>query len=60
MQKYSLAEFTSLIQEKFTTGVSEKLIEQLVATRFKSPKEVKLANLEEIFNNLTGYSLKKE
>ena len=60
MQKCSLAEFTSLIQEKFTTGVSEKLIEQMVATRFESPKGLKLANLEDIFNNLTGHSQKKE
>ncbi|HKB45336.1 MAG TPA: ABC transporter ATP-binding protein [Chitinophagaceae bacterium] len=38
----------------------DKLIDNLVATGFERPKEMKLANLEDVFINLTGHSLKEE
>ena len=38
----------------------DKLIDKLVATGFERPKEMKLANLEDVFINLTGHSLKEE
>ncbi len=36
------------------------LIDELVATGFERPKEVKQANLEDVFINLTGKSLKED
>ena len=41
-------------------GTPDKLIDQLVATGFERPKEMKLANLEDVFINLTGHSLREE
>lgn len=38
----------------------DKLIDQLVAKGFEKPKEVKQANLEDVFINLTGHALRKE
>jgi len=38
----------------------DKLIDQLVATGFERPKEVKKANLEDVFINLTGHALRDE
>lgn len=38
----------------------DKLIDNLVATGFERPKEVKKANLEDVFIHLTGHSLKEE
>lgn len=38
----------------------DKLIDQLVSTGFERPKEVKKANLEDVFINLTGHSLREE
>ncbi len=38
----------------------DKLIDNLVATGFERPKEVKKANLEDVFINLTGHSLREE
>jgi ABC-2 type transport system ATP-binding protein len=38
----------------------DKLIDNLVATGFERPKEMKLANLEDVFISLTGHSLKEE
>lgn len=38
----------------------DKLIDDLVATGFEKPKEVKQANLEDVFINLTGHSLREE
>lgn len=38
----------------------DKLIDNLVATGFERPKEMKLANLEDVFIALTGHSLKEE
>ena len=35
------------------------LIDELVATGFERPKEVKSANLEDVFINLTGHSLRE-
>src|SRR3954471_14027771 len=37
----------------------DKLIDDLVATGFERPKEMKHANLEDVFINLTGHSLRK-
>jgi ABC-2 type transport system ATP-binding protein len=39
---------------------SEQLIDDLVATGFERPKEVKKANLEDVFINLTGKNLREE
>jgi ABC-2 type transport system ATP-binding protein len=36
------------------------LIDQLVATGFQKPKEVKQANLEDVFIQLTGHALREE
>jgi ABC-2 type transport system ATP-binding protein len=36
----------------------DKLIDELVATGFEKPKEVKQANLEDVFINLTGHALR--
>ena len=38
----------------------DKLIDNLVATGFERPKEVKKANLEDVFIHLTGHSLREE
>jgi len=38
----------------------DKLIDELVATGFEKPKEVKQANLEDVFINLTGHALREE
>jgi ABC-2 type transport system ATP-binding protein len=38
----------------------DQLIDELVATGFEKPKEVKQANLEDVFINLTGHSLREE
>ena len=38
----------------------DKLIDNLVATGFERPKEVKKANLEDVFINITGRDLKEE
>jgi ABC-2 type transport system ATP-binding protein len=38
----------------------DQLIDDLVATGFERPKEVKKANLEDVFINLTGHSLREE
>ncbi len=38
----------------------DKLIDDLVATGFERPKEVKKANLEDVFINLTGHALRGE
>ena len=38
----------------------DKLIDDLVATGFERPKEVKKANLEDVFINLTGHALRDE
>jgi ABC-2 type transport system ATP-binding protein len=37
----------------------DKLIDELVATGFERPKEVKKANLEDVFIHLTGKSLRE-
>ena len=38
----------------------DKLIDKLLATGFERPKEMKLANLEDVFIQLTGHSLREE
>jgi ABC-2 type transport system ATP-binding protein len=38
----------------------DKLIDNLVATGFERPKEMKLANLEDVFISLTGHTLRDE
>lgn len=38
----------------------DKLIDKLVATGFERPKEVKKANLEDVFIHLTGHALRAE
>lgn len=38
----------------------DRLIDNLVATGFERPKEVKKANLEDVFIHLTGHSLREE
>ena len=38
----------------------DKLIDELVDTGFERPKEVKQANLEDVFIHLTGKSLREE
>lgn len=38
----------------------DKLIDDLIASGFQRPKEMKLANLEDVFINLTGHSLREE
>jgi ABC-2 type transport system ATP-binding protein len=38
----------------------DKLIDSLIATGFERPKEMKLANLEDVFLKLTGHSLREE
>ncbi len=38
----------------------DKMIDALVATGFERPREVKKANLEDVFINLTGHTLREE
>ena len=38
----------------------DKLIDNLVATGFERPKEMKAANLEDVFIHLTGHALRQE
>ena len=38
----------------------DKLIDDLVATGFERPKEVKKANLEDVFINLTGHAIRED
>ena len=38
----------------------DKLIDNLVASGFERPKEVKKANLEDVFINLTGHALRED
>ena len=38
----------------------DKLIDELVETGFERPKEVKKANLEDVFIHLTGKSLRED
>jgi len=38
----------------------DKLVDNLVETGFERPREVKKANLEDVFINLTGHALRKE
>jgi ABC-2 type transport system ATP-binding protein len=38
----------------------DKLIDSLVATGFERPKEVKKANLEDVFIHLTGHSIRED
>lgn len=38
----------------------DKLIDNLIATGFERPKEMKLANLEDVFIKLTGHSLRED
>jgi len=38
----------------------DKMIDDLVATGFERPKQVKKANLEDVFIHLTGHSLREE
>ena len=38
----------------------DKLIDNLIASGFERPKEMKLANLEDVFISLTGHSLREE
>ena len=38
----------------------DKLIDDLVATGFERPRQVKMANLEDVFIHLTGHSLREE
>jgi ABC-2 type transport system ATP-binding protein len=40
-------------------GGPDKLIDELVATGFERPREVKKANLEDVFINLTGHALRE-
>lgn len=37
----------------------DKLIDDLLATGFERPREMKMANLEDVFINLTGHSLRE-
>ena len=38
----------------------DQLIDKLLATGFERPKEVKRANLEDVFIHLTGHSLRED
>jgi ABC-2 type transport system ATP-binding protein len=38
----------------------DKLIDELVDSGFERPKEVKKANLEDVFINLTGHALRED
>ena len=37
----------------------DKLVDNLVASGFERPKEMKMANLEDVFISLTGHSLRE-
>jgi ABC-2 type transport system ATP-binding protein len=43
-----------------TLNSPDKLIDELVETGFERPKEVKSANLEDVFIHLTGHSLRED
>jgi ABC-2 type transport system ATP-binding protein len=38
----------------------DKLIDDLIAKGFERRREMKLANLEDVFINLTGHSLRED
>nr|MDM9357846.1 ABC transporter ATP-binding protein [Klebsiella pneumoniae] len=38
----------------------DKLIDELVASGFERPREVKKANLEDVFIHLTGHALREQ
>jgi ABC-2 type transport system ATP-binding protein len=38
----------------------DKMIDELIASGFERPKEMKMANLEDVFINLTGHSLRED
>jgi ABC-2 type transport system ATP-binding protein len=38
----------------------DRLVDNLVSTGFERPREVKKANLEDVFIKLTGHSLREE
>jgi ABC-2 type transport system ATP-binding protein len=38
----------------------DRLIDNLVSSGFERPKEVKKANMEDVFISLTGHSLREE
>jgi ABC-2 type transport system ATP-binding protein len=38
----------------------DQLIDKLVASGFERPREMKLANLEDVFIQLTGHSLRED
>jgi ABC-2 type transport system ATP-binding protein len=38
----------------------DQLIDKLIASGFERPREMKLANLEDVFINLTGHSLRED
>jgi ABC-2 type transport system ATP-binding protein len=40
-------------------GAPDKLIDDLLATGFERPKEMKMANLEDVFIHMTGHSLRE-
>ena len=40
--------------------IPDKLIDNLIAKGFERPREMKLANLEDVFIDLTGHSLREE
>ncbi len=42
------------------SNTPDKLIDELVATGFERPKEMKKANLEDVFIQLTGHKLREE
>ena len=44
----------------FAMDTPDKLLDKLVASGFEKPKEVKQANLEDVFINLTGHTLREE
>jgi ABC-2 type transport system ATP-binding protein len=41
-------------------GAPDKLVDDLVASGFERPKEVKKANLEDVFIHLTGHALRED
>ncbi|MBI5373657.1 MAG: ABC transporter ATP-binding protein [Sphingobacteriales bacterium] len=41
-------------------GTPDKLIDNLLASGFERPREMKLANLEDVFISLTGHSLRED
>ena len=46
--------------EIISLNTPDNMIDELVATGFERPKQVKLANLEDVFLHLTGKSLREE